>query len=846
MSGLSVTPVLDRVHRTIRYAVASDGEHLWSMKYIERVCRPLLLDLLATDEPPQYAEAIAEVAELLDGLDAAPWTARLEPLQSALDTLDGVLSDQPVPVNIEPLGLLVEVEDEPEPKPKARPRRRQTSSRRAPAAEAPPAEPEPPPPPPPPRYRLGDPAHTGRPVTDLPGVSELVAEALAAAGVSTIADLLLQIPEDHDRLPLVEPGEPLSDEVEEVALTAEIVARCSRMGPLGALRELVVRHGERIVRCRWVRGWPPELDLAAGEAVTLAGRLELTEDGPVLYEPMRWEPDGRGAVRRPGYGIEGVEDVILWRLMRFALRDYAPQLIDPLPASLLRDVRIPELDEALRGLHVPSASLRRSRARFSFEEMFLHQLKAASEKPVRLRGIAHPISHDLITRLQVQQQFNLDDGQEAVFDELRRDLRAPNAMTRLLQGDVGAGKSLVALLAAVMVAESRSQVLFLTPDNIAAEHRFLFAEPLLRAAGLVPLLVTEAPTSAQLDALRRGEAGVVFAPHALAEGGLPDFKKLGLVIAEERGSYGVLDRSWIAQKGVHPDLLVLTAVPIPTSLTFTVFSDHDISRIRGHAPQTVSSFIRSPGDRAEAYAQLLERLDQGRQALVVFPLVKGADLVDLDTAHQLANALRQEAFSGHTVGVYHGAMSREDRLRIFDDFQRRQVDVLLSTTTIEDAPELANATAILVENADRYDLVRLHRLRGMVAKGRSAGLCLFMLSANPDPDGQRLVELIAREQDGWSIAEQDRLARGDEALLGQRTAELPDFQVADPVRERDLLIRARRAALGLLGQDPQLRRRANRDLARSIFGEQPTRAAPIPQARPGRRRRRRRRGGGRS
>jgi len=278
---------------------------------------------------------------------------------------------------------------------------------------------------------------------------------------------------------------------------------------------------------------------------------------------------------------------------------------------------------------------------------------------------------------------------------------------------------------------------------------------------------------------------------------------------EERNEYRVVDRSALVQKGVHADLLVVSAVPVPTSLTFTVFADHDISVIKTAGQRTVGAAVMTPADREEVYDQVRAAVDDGHQAYLVFPMLDGRDVLPLTDARALVDALGTEAFPGKRLAVYHSDMSREDRARVFEDFQRRRIDILVATTAIEDAPEIANATVMVVENADRYDLVRLHRLRGHVARGAGEGTCLFVLSENPDPGGSRLVERLCTEQDGFVVSEQDREARGDEALLGDRQGELPTFPVADAFRDRGLLLRARRSALRVLQQDPRLQQGAH-------------------------------------
>jgi len=572
-----------------------------------------------------------------------------------------------------------------------------------------------------------------------------------------------------------------------------------------------------------------------GTELVLVGDLSLSEDGAVLYEPITWRQDKRGAVRRPVYNIQGVDQDALRRLIRVALDTYGDVIIEALPSRIQREGRVTVLGRALRTLHVPDVGINRSRDRFVFEELFLHQLGCASRKPTRLRGGASKLSHEAVGQLQLLHSITLDDSQEKAFNDIRRDLRRNQAMSRLLQGDVGAGKSQVALLSAVIVASDRAQVLFLAPDALAAEHRFLFAEPMLRSVGIMPQLLTEETTSAEMDAIKRGTAQCIFATHALLETGLPEFKKLGLVVVEERDAFGVVDREKLARGNTHPDLLVTTSVPIPSSLVFTVFQDYTLSIIDIPAVQHVETHVGAQDVRESVYERTREQLASGRQGYIVFPLIDGRDLIPLEKARQLAQSLASEAFPNARIATYHGSMSREERIRVFEDYQQRRIDLLLATTIIEDAAEVANATAMVIEYADRFDLVRLHRLRGYVSKGSYPGYCGLLLTDAPTPDAMKRINLIAREQDGFAIAEQDRLVRGDEALLGQMVDDVPDFKWADPAKDRDLLLRARRVAFSVLGQDPQLRQQNHRAIAEKIGA--PVQASARRSRRRGRRRR---------
>ena len=789
---------LRRVERTLRYALSQDGLVAWQLSWLERTLVPLLEQVSYAAPPHPGVTHIAAAIVALEGVDDMPWMDRVPCAQAALVCVQAARASGQEPSFELGQGELIVLPDIPEELDKL-------AQAQAPAKPAPPKVEQVQ------RHALGAPQGTGRALSVLGELNESLLERFNQAGIESVSDLLSLMPASHEKLTPLSSDEEL-EEGAAVALQGVVLAKWVRFSGTVRREEVSFQVGERLVRCSWLSGMPA---LKVGSSVCLVGELELDEDEALLFEALPWEPDSRGLVRRPHYEVEGLPDEDIWPLLRRAMAQFKGQILDPLPPTLLQEYRLKGLEESFVDLHQPKVGLRAARTRAVFQELLLQQLAAASGDKTRLRGIAHPLNHEALALHQLESQLNLSDPQEMVFDEIRRDLRRPSAMTRLLQGDVGSGKALIALLTALLVGETKAQVCFLGPDDIAAEHRYLFAEPLLRAAGLVPQLVSGKPSMAQADAIRRGEAHAIFATHALFKN-FPEFKKLGLVIVEERAQFGVTDRKAICQKGVNPDLLVVTSVPIPLSLTFTVFSKHDLSVLREPMRQSVVTKVRGPSDREAAYATLREQLELGRQAYVVFPTLQGKDLLELAQAKQLTSALNTEAFPGAKLALYHGAMGREERFQVFEDFQRRRIDVLVCTTTIEDAPEVENATALMVDHADRYDLVRLHRLRGHVAQGRLPGTCEFVMTAQPSEEGQALVELVAQEQDGFAIAEKDRQQRGDAALLGGRKDEMPQFHLADPNRDRPLLLKARRAALELLKLDPQLRQRTHRGLVRLL------------------------------
>jgi len=660
------------------------------------------------------------------------------------------------------------------------------------------------------QFRLGDEAHTGTELSELSDVSDDLLASLQSAGFSTIADLLMARPVEHEKLDV--------NDNESAGSGSEVVVHGTVLGVWTRVMsddvnvvEIAVDTGDDTKWCKWTDNTDTSF-AQVGRHVCLIGS-DARDDA--LFNPIPWRIDARGVVRRPNYGVAGVDDTALRRLIRRLISEYVPNLRDSLPKNVLNMGRVKAIREAIRELHVPSGGRRHGISRMVFEELFRHQLVTATKGRKLGKGIAHPVSHEAVTQLQVQHGIDLTDDQEIAFDEIRRDLISSKAMTRLLQGDVGSGKAVVALLSAVMVASTRTQVLFLAPDHLAAEHRYMFAEPLLRSVGLVPQLITHSPTPGQLDALKRGQANMIFATHSLVKDKLPNFNKLGFVVVEERESFGVIAREVFAGEKSSPDVLVVTSVPIPSSLAFTIFADHDISVLGGGGGNVVSNVV-APEDRDTVYVALGEAVKRGQQAYIVFPMPGGSDLIDREKASVLISAMEQEAFPGAKVGLFHGSMTRDERTKVYEKFVHREIDILVATTGIEDAPEIENASVMMVENADHYDLVRLYRLKGHVATGGEDAFVHFVLSKKPSEEGERLVTMVSKEIDAFKLAERDRKVRGDKALLGDKAAKLPEFNWADSALDRDVLIRARQVVSDILMEDPRLHRRIYRDLIEEL------------------------------
>lgn len=821
--------LLDQLDRLLAFALREEGLHLWNMRYIDgNALRPIRA-LLNHEIDASLREQMSGLESVFKELMALPWSERIEPLTAAHAVVLQALEAVPqVAIEFAPVSevLLRDQTAGPNKKTEKSTAQNETGSKRRrrrggrsrdekgeKRQQAPERRPEKKARP----HELGDNRFTGRALTDVGGANEALLAALSGAGVETVQQLILLPPQSHSDLKCLETIDEHS-ETDEVGVTGVVLACWTRIKEGKYIRELDLSWNDTSIRLSWDEDQQIERPLV-GKKLAVVGLLKQTGDLLLVENPKLWRADSRGTIRRPVYGIDTVDDAELNGFIRQQIANYLPGLKDSLPENVVRLGGLLGLGDAIRELHTPTGGMRLGRRRFVFEELFRHQLEVAAQERSHRKGIAHPIQHDLLSQLAIQHDIALSDGQEKAFDEIRRDLAQPLAMNRLLQGDVGSGKALVVLASAVMVASSRSQVLFIAPNALAAEHRYLFAEPLFRSIGLVPLLVTGRPNAGQLDAIKRGQANMIVCTPEFIEPVIPEFKRLGLVVTEERSSFGKLTPEKFSQGKSYPDFMVVTSVPVPPSLAFTIFSDVDISVIHSDNAR-VECVVAQPDERDEVYSALRSILESGKQAYVVFPMRDGHDVIDRQRGEVLANAMAQEAFPGHKVALFHGDMNREERFKVFNDFLHRKVDVLIATTAIEDAPEVDNAAGVMVENADHFDLVRLYRLKGQVGSDFEDSKCFFVLSKEPSDSGAKLVQFVANETDAFSLAEKDREQRGDEALIGQKIEDMPEFQWADLSEDRDLLLKARRTVFSVLSSDPNLERR----IYRGLVGH-PTKAA---------------------
>ena len=522
---------------------------------------------------------------------------------------------------------------------------------------------------------------------------------------------------------------------------------------------------------------------------------------------------------------EGVYQTALRRAIKGLLDRHASGAPDPLPESMRRSHRLAGISDALVSIHWPKddAAMRRARRRLAFEEFLLVQLALAQRKAEREApglGMRLAPRGDLIARLEGKLPFRLTAAQRRVISEISNDMSADRPMNRLLQGDVGSGKTVVAVAALLAAVDNGCQGALMAPTEILAEQHYLVLSKLLASFGIeVELLIGSVKKRDKqriYERARTGDLPVIVGTHALIQEGV-EFNRLGIAVVDEQHRFGVVQRAALRGKGPNPELLVMTATPIPRTLALTVYGDLDVSALDEMPPgrKAVATQWLPSQRQEEAFAFVREQVAQGRQAYVVCPLIEESEKLEAEAAVRLHDQLREQVFPDLRLGLLHGRMNTADKDAAMEAFRRGETDVLVSTTVIEVGVDVANATVMLILNAERFGLAQLHQLRGRVGRSSQQSHCLLVTDsrynpqirgANDDPaqEGRQRMRVMVEQTDGFLIAEEDLLLRGPGEFYGTRQHGLPDFRVARVGQDVALLEEARQAAFALTEQDPGL------------------------------------------
>ncbi|MBK9967832.1 MAG: ATP-dependent DNA helicase RecG [Holophagales bacterium] len=674
-----------------------------------------------------------------------------------------------------------------------------------------------------------DPLSLRSPLAGTPGIGPARARALAAAGLTNVLDLLLELPlrhEDRARFAsvadLVPGGPPLT--LSGTVVEARLV-RTRRPGfsiTEATFEDESGQAGLVFYNQPWMARW-----LTPGLRVFVHGRAvmkrRLTLEAPhVEAEPEENEADAALSVGRvvPIYrSLPGLPPRVHRRLVARALEEATPGLPERLSAEVVRQLGLPPLAPSLREAHFPGSAggppdpgpwAERSSPhlkRLALEELLEFQVALLRRRRERATRPAPRIEADAALRAALAGilPFPLTGAQKQAIREIGADLRSGHPMARLLQGDVGSGKTIVAVLTAVLAAGRGFQSALMAPTTILAEQHAETVFRLLSGSGVKPALltarVTGRPRAALLAALEEGEIGLLVGTHALLEKPVA-FRRLGLVVVDEQHRFGVSQRAALPARavasGLHPHVLVLSATPIPRSLALALHGDLDVSTLGEKPPgrTPIVTRVAGEGEREQAYRALARDLESGGRAFVVVPLVEDSETID---ARAVASWTEEVArrLPGRRVGAIHGKMRAEAREKAMRQFAAGELDVLVATTVVEVGIDVPEASFLLVENAERFGLAQLHQLRGRIGRGTRASTCLLLPGDGASAGALARLGVLARTEDGFEIADEDLRMRGPGEALGTRQSGLPEFRIADPLADRELLAKARELALQL-------------------------------------------------
>jgi ATP-dependent DNA helicase RecG len=686
----------------------------------------------------------------------------------------------------------------------------------------------------------------------LKGVGPRRAADLQRVGLSTTEDLLYRFPtryEDRGHfqpIASLKPGVAASVAVEVLSCGVRPTRR-----PRFKIFEMLVHDRSGSLRAVWFNQ-PFLADIFhPHQRLILFGKLELTSHGLQMQSPdyellsddddveasdvsAHSAPSGDPSTPSnpafsltvhtgrivPIYEKTGQLTAKMQRGLVFqALQQLPGDLSDPLPVRVRERQHLIDRRHALEEVHFPPASVPladlnafRSPAhrRLIFEEFFLFQLgvllrKRRSETERKARPVV--ITDAIRENVRQVLPFKLTGDQKSVIHDIVKDMERPHPMNRLLQGDVGSGKTIVAMIAAVVAMENRLQVAFMAPTEILAEqHYFNIRRLLERSRFRITLLTGATPAKKRREILAElagGSMHMVIGTHALVQEDVV-FRELGLAIIDEQHRFGVLQRATLRAKGLHPDVLVMTATPIPRTLGLTTYGDLDVSVMREMPPgrQPISTTARPETRRDEVYAFVRREVEAGRQAYVIYPLVEESSKIDLKAATEMADHLAHDVFPDLRVALLHGRMKQDAKDRVMGAFARGEFQILVSTTVIEVGVDVANASVMVVEHAERFGLSQLHQLRGRVGRGVHKSYCILLYQPPLTDQGRERLKALTDTSDGFEIAERDLQQRGPGDFFGTRQSGLPTLRVGDLLRDHALMEEARREAVTAL-DDPE-------------------------------------------
>ncbi len=775
--------ILEALLKPLRFASKDGFAHIGSLRSVEPLAASLLNEAASLNPSAEMLSRIDAVKRLFTGFDALDLRSKRERVEMALEAVGHAIESVAVPLVVKPAIDMAEAQ-----------------------------------------RRL---ALLKTPLTFIKGIGPKLAERLDKKGLSTVEDILYFLPiryEDRSRLKRIRELTPGLSE----AATGEVLAIGEARYGRRRVLEMAVSDGSAILKVKWFhfsqqykkRYKNGQKLIVFGQVSTFGGQKEMVHPDIELLsdDESSHEDEAQGIV--PVYSqVENFHQKTIRKIVKSVVEEYGQKVVSGVPSGVAERHGLIDLASAMREAHLPSSpqSSIVAKKSLAFDELFLLEtglaLRRASIK--KESGISFNPAGRLEAGLKGLLPFKLTGAQARVLDEIKKDMASQHPMNRLIQGDVGCGKTVVSLVAALRAIECGFQAAIMAPTEILAEQHYLLTKRYVDGLGVRALLLTGSAKKSEkkkmLSSVAQGEADLVIGTHALIQKEV-EFAKLGLAVIDEQHRFGVVQRGMLKRKGfcaeggVSPDILIMTATPIPRTLSMTVFGDLDVSIIDELPPgrKPVRTKLLREKDRAAAYESIRQALVAGSQAYVVYPLVEESKEVSLRDATNMQEQLQKDIFREWKVGLLHGRMKAEEKEAVMRAFKEHDIHVLVSTTVIEVGVDVPNATVMLIEHAERFGLAQLHQLRGRVGRGEKESICLLVAGWTNSEDTYKRLKVMEETNDGFRIAEEDLKIRGPGDFIGTRQAGLPDFRTEGALSDLTLLKKAREEAIGYLRKNPGL------------------------------------------
>ncbi|MGB3479077.1 MAG: ATP-dependent DNA helicase RecG [bacterium] len=656
------------------------------------------------------------------------------------------------------------------------------------------------------------------PVQYVKGIGPKRSTYFKKISIETVNDLLFLVPRRYIDYSAIQQISDLKINDEASVIGKIKAVGVQRTRHRGQIVKVLLADKFDTIAVKWFNRRDLKNRFKTGDSLLVSGKVTFFYGRQIvnpIYEIIaEQEVDKTQGTVIPIYPL--TEGLGLWDIKR-AVGICADECLDDiqetLPASLLRKNNLMALPQAIRNLHFPGnlQDAFAARRRLVYDEFFFFELILAKRRSMAKNetGISLPDQGVLTHRLLDVMPFELTKGQVEVIKNITDDMVKPRPMNRLLQGDVGAGKTVVALYAMLVSVENGYQSALMAPTEILAEQHFVGLSEILKELKTEAVLLTSSiKTDARKQTIRKiasGDAQIVFGTHALIEEEIK-FNKLGLVVVDEQHRFGVMQRAALVNKGINPDFLVLSATPIPRTIALTLYGDLDISLLKDKPPRRgeVLTKIIKENKKQDIYSFVKNELAKGRQAFVICPLIEKSEKLDLKSVAEVYQEITL-IFCDYSIGVIHGRLKSTERIDIMNDFRAGQLDILIATTVVEVGVDIPNATIMLIEHPERFGLAQLHQLRGRIGRGTQRSYCFLFLNRYVAPETYERIAYFEKNNDGFALAQKDMELRGPGEILGKKQHGLPDLKIGNLEDDKELLFLARDDAFGAIAEDPKMK-----------------------------------------